>query len=43
MIQVIVKPLEYGPHDVRDILPRLGEKGLVRLVRDGDSTLELSL
>lgn len=41
VIQVTVNLLEYGPHDVRDILPRSGEKGLVRLVRDGDSTLEL--
>ena len=43
VIQVVVNLLEYGPHDVRDILPRLGEKGLVQLMRDGDSTLELSL
>jgi hypothetical protein len=42
VIQVIVNVLEYGPHDVRDILPRLGAEGLVRLKRDGDSTLELS-
>ena len=41
-IQVIVNVLEYGPHDVRDILPRLGGQGLVQLMRDGDSTLELS-
>ena len=40
--QVVVNLLEYGPHDVRDILPRLGEQGLVQLMRDGDSTLELS-
>ena len=43
VIQVIVKLLECGPHDICDILPRLGEKGLVRLVRDGDSPLEFSL
>lgn len=43
VIQVIVKLLECGPHDVRDILPRLGERGLVRLVRDGDSSSEFSL
>lgn len=42
-IRVIVNLLEYGPHDVRDILPRLGGRGLVRLLRDGDSTLELPL
>lgn len=41
VIQVVVNLLEYGPHDVRDILPRLGGLGLVRLMRDGDSTLEL--
>lgn len=41
-IQVIVNLLGYGPHNLRDILPRLGEKGLVRLMRDGDSTSELS-
>lgn len=41
VIQVSVNPLEYGPHDVRDILPRSGEKGLVRLVRNGNSTWEL--
>ena len=40
--QVIVNLLEYGPHDVRDILPRLGGQGLVQLMRDGDSTVELS-
>jgi len=40
--QVIVNLLEYGPHDIRTILPRLGDQGLVRLVRDGDSTLEFS-
>jgi hypothetical protein len=38
-VQVIVNPLECGPHDVRDVLPRLGEKGLVRLLR-GDSNSE---
>ena len=41
--QVAVNLLEYGPHDVRTILPRSGEQGLVQLMRDGDSTLELSL
>ena len=40
--QVAVNLLEYGPHDVRTILPRLGEQGLVQFMRDGDSTLELS-
>ena len=42
VVQVIAKVLEYGPHDIRDILPRLGGEGLVRLVREGDSTSELS-
>ena len=41
-IQIIVNLLGYGPHNLRDILPRLGEKGLVRLTRDSDSTSELS-
>jgi len=41
VIQVVVNLLGYGPHDVRTILPRLGEQGLVQLVREGDSTLEL--
>lgn len=41
--RIIVRLSEYGPHDVRDILPRLAEKGLVRLIRDGDSTSDLSL
>lgn len=41
-IQVIVNLLGYGPHNLRDILPRLGEKGLVRLTRDSDPTSELS-
>ena len=40
--QVAVNLLENGPHDVRTILPRLGEQGLVQFMRDGDSTLELS-
>ena len=40
-IRVTVNVLEYGPHDVRDILPRSVEEGLVQLVRDGDVTLEL--
>lgn len=42
VVQVIAKVLEYGPHDIRDILPRLGGEGLVRLVREDDSTSELS-
>lgn len=42
VIQVIVNLLEYGPHDIRDILPRLGQRGLVQLTRDDDSILELS-
>ena len=41
-IRVIVNLLEYGPHDIRDILPRSGNRGLVRLVCDGDSTSDLS-
>jgi len=40
--QVTVNLLEYGPHDIRTILPRLAEQGVVQLMRDGDSTLELS-
>jgi len=40
--QVVVNLLEYGPHDVRTILPRSGDQGLVQLMRDGDSTFELS-
>jgi hypothetical protein len=34
-VEVRVNVLGYGPHDVRDILPRSGERGWVRLVREG--------
>jgi len=40
--RIVANQLEYGPHDIRVILPRMGEQGLVQLVRSGDSTSELS-
>ena len=43
LIRVIVKLLERGPHDVRDILPRSSEKGLVRLMREDDLAPRLFL
>ena len=43
VIRVSVKLLECGPHDVRDILPLSGERGLVRLIREGDLAPKLFL
>ena len=42
-IRVIVKLLECGPHDIRDILPLSGDKGLVRFIREDDFAPKLFL